>query len=220
MCLLLLSVLLYGEYPIFQGLYKLYLPMFYPLDTALAYQELDHMHNQNQLHQHHDAQILLQSQDLEKTQKVLGTVDDIKAQLQDENYSLSDSMKVDLLDRLNKKDEQLQKISTISADLDIQLKPEDNQLVRGEKTEISVIIKNEGETEVSKVEVDPIVPENWDVSGVEKMDSIEAGDTVTTTFDVEVSENADYFDPYEDFVVQADVSYHLMDSKVEHTISP
>lgn len=157
---------------------------------------------------------------LEKTQKVLGTVDDIKAQLQDENYSLSDSMKVDLLDRLNKKDEQLQKISTISADLDIQLKPEDNQLVRGEKTEISVIIKNEGETEVSKVEVDPIVPENWDVSGVEKMDSIEAGDTVTTTFDVEVSENADYFDPYEDFVVQADVSYHLMDSKVEHTISP
>lgn len=83
-----------------------------------------------------------------------------------------------------------------------------------------MIIKNEGETEVSKVEVDPIVPENWDVSGVEKMDSIEAGDTVTTTFDVEVSENADYFDPYEDFVVQADVSYHLMDSKVEHTISP
>src|SRR5699024_12616012 len=129
-------------------------------------------------------------------------------------------MKLYLLDRLNKKQDQLHKSSTISADIEIQSQPEDNQIVRGEKTEIAVSIKNEVETEVSKVEVDPIVPENWDVSGVEKMDSIEAGDTVTTTFDVEVSENADYFDPYEDFVVQADVSYHLMDSKVEHTISP
>lgn len=160
------------------------------------------------------------SEILEKIQKVLGNTKELTNNLKDEQYELSNSKKTDLLERLKVKSEQLQDASVEATDLDLKLKPENKELVREEKTKMSLVVKNNGDTTVPKIKINPIVPEGWDVSNVQNVDPVEPGETSTTTFDVIVGKNADYYHPYDDPIFKADISYNLMGAKIKQTITP
>src|SRR5699024_701386 len=156
---------------------------------------------------------------LEKTQEVLKTSNKLNEELEEDMFSISDSKRDDLLLRLKNKNKELQNVSIESADLDITLELENNQVVKGESTEGTLIIENNGETEIPDIEIDPIVPEDWETTEANNIESIKPGDTSTVTFDIKVPEDADYFSPYEDPDVQANFSFHLMGARVEQTIS-
>lgn len=156
---------------------------------------------------------------LEKTQEVLKTSNKLNEELEEDMFSISDSKRDDLLLRLKNKNKELQNVSIESADLDITLELENNQVVKGESTEGTLIIENNGETEIPDIEIDPIVPEDWETTEANNIESIKPGDTSTVTFDIKVPEDADYFSPYEDPDVQANFSFNLMGARVEQTIS-
>ncbi|MFC3039844.1 NEW3 domain-containing protein [Virgibacillus xinjiangensis] len=143
--------------------------------------------------------ILPLSQQAQKTVKKLAD----KA----EKAKLGEALENDLLHKLELKEEQLQEVSFISSSLTVETSIDSHVLTQGEETEVTMTVTNEGTTKIKHVEASLVTPESWQHEGVQSLKHLKPGETAAVSFSVTVPEDAAYYHPYEEAVVQAKVAF-------------
>lgn len=157
---------------------------------------------------------------LHEAQQTLRKVRNLIDQLEKDASGLSQEDKVDLTYRLQVKEEQLQQVSLQSSGVTFTLVPEHGQLTRGATTEVTLTVTNNGFETLSEITVEPVIPDGWEVVNSQPIRDVQPGETITTTFTINVTQSAALFLPYEQPDLQAKISYQLLEVPLEQTISP
>lgn len=139
-----------------------------------------------------------------------------------QNSKLSDALKQDLLHRLQVKEGQLNKASAEALSLVIKVRPETNELVAGQKTNMSVTVYNGGQSPVNEVDVKLNLPKGWQAKakGETSFKTVGYNQTSTATYEVTVPANAELFQPYAASLVSADVTYTFANSAATSRVAP
>ncbi|MEH7247616.1 NEW3 domain-containing protein [Neobacillus niacini] len=142
---------------------------------------------------------------LPKSQKALGTVQKLIASTNSAN--LDAGVKNDLLHKLELKAEQLQQVSFVSSNLAVDVEIGSYVLTQGEQTKVDVTISNEGTQKIQHIEAALLTPDNWKHEGVTQVKHLKPGESKTVTFNVTVPSSAEYYQPYGDAVIKAQLTF-------------
>lgn len=142
---------------------------------------------------------------LPKSQQTLGAVQKLIASTESSN--LEQNTKNDLLHKLELKEEQLQKVSMLSSSLAVDIEIGSYVLTQAEQTQVDIKITNEGKQKIHHIEASLKTPDKWKQEGVTKVNHLNPGESKTIIFNVTVPSDAEYFQPYDEAVLQAQVSF-------------
>ena len=148
---------------------------------------------------------------------------DVQTALSDVKASkLEEETKEDLLHRLHVKEEQLHKASMEAASVVVRVKPADSELIAGQKTQVTVTVFNGGSEKLSNIQLGLNIPEGWVVkpSGATGFEQLSRNETVSSTFEVTVPENAAEFKPYDPAVFSANVDYEAFKTGTKLNVAP
>ncbi|GAA0343277.1 PIG-L family deacetylase [Bacillus carboniphilus] len=145
------------------------------------------------------------SEILPEVQDSLKAVERVKAMV--DKAPLSEGVKVDLFHKLELKAVQLKEASFVASSLDVNTSLDSNVLTSGEKSTVTMTITNNGEKSIHHVAASLVLPDNWENSDVKKVTKLQPGDSKTVTFEVQVPEDSESFDPYGQPVIQSKISY-------------
>ncbi|RTR27828.1 hypothetical protein EKG37_18220 [Robertmurraya yapensis] len=142
---------------------------------------------------------------LPKSQKALGDVQKLISSTK--SAKLDAATKNDLLHKLELKKEQLQQVSYVSSSLAVDITIGSYVLTQGEQTQVDVTISNEGKQKIQHIEASLLTPENWKHEGVTQVKHLKPGESKTVTFAVTVPSDAEYFQPYDESVLKAQLTF-------------
>ncbi|PAE44318.1 NEW3 domain-containing protein [Bacillus sp. 7884-1] len=142
---------------------------------------------------------------LPESQKALGAVQKLIASTN--SAKLDASVKNDLLHKLELKAEQLQQVSFVSSSLAVDMEISSYVLTQGEKTQVAVKVTNEGKEKIQHIEAALLTPDNWKHEGVNQVKHLKPGESKTVTFNVTVPSDAEYYQPYGDAVIKAQLTF-------------
>lgn len=157
---------------------------------------------------------------LEETHHTLPKVRNLIQEIERDSGGLTPEEAIDLAYRLQVKEEQLQQVSLQSSGVEFTLQPGHGQLTRGASTEVTLNVTNNGSKTLSEVAFEMVVPDGWDVENVQPIGSVKPGETHSTTFTMSIRQSAEFFEPYEQPDVLANIRYKLMNVQLEQSISP
>src|SRR5699024_2415369 len=135
-----------------------------------------------------------------------------------ENTNLDADLKHDLIHKLEIKEEQLNEVSLVSSSLDIETTLNSPVLTQGEQTTATVKVENTGSLTVKHIELALAAPNSWDVDGSKDISKLEPGETETLEFNLTVPEEATLYHPYDEPVVQTNVSLKERGATYENTL--
>ncbi|SDN46281.1 NEW3 domain-containing protein [Bacillus sp. OK048] len=142
---------------------------------------------------------------LPKSQKALGDVQ--KLITSTKSAKLDAGIKNDLLHKLELKVEQLQQVSFVASDLAVDMEIGSYVLTQGEQTQVKVKISNEGKQKIQHIEAALLTSENWKHEGETQVKHLKPGESKTVTFNVTVPSDAEYYQPYGDAVIKAQLTF-------------
>ncbi|CAH0251168.1 Mycothiol S-conjugate amidase [Peribacillus sp. Bi96] len=146
-----------------------------------------------------------------KSQTALSHVRKMTAQIK--KAKLSSSIKNDLLHKLSLKEEQLQNVSYVSSGLDVQAEAASNILTKGQNTNVTVTVKNNGKQTLKKVAATLNVPKGWQTKTKSKDVNLAPNKSATFTYKVEVPEDASYYHAYDESTITTSISYKYGSTK-------
>ncbi|WP_243355508.1 NEW3 domain-containing protein [Bacillus litorisediminis] len=120
---------------------------------------------------------------------------------------LNEDIKVDLLHKLEIKAEQLKEASFVASSLEVKTTIDSYVLTSGEKSKVTMTITNNGEKDIHEVQASLVLPEGWKNSGTETISKLKSGGSETIVFDIQVPDEADYFDPYGEPTIQSKIAF-------------
>lgn len=135
-----------------------------------------------------------------------------------EASDMEDELKNDLLNNLQTKENQLNQVSLVASNLAIDMEMDSNVLSPGEDATVSVTVQNDGDNAVENIDLALLAANDLEVNGPESIDSIEADDSVDTEFNISVPESADYYHPYDEDLLQLELSMQTQDVISTNTI--
>ncbi|MGG4166098.1 NEW3 domain-containing protein [Rossellomorea vietnamensis] len=150
----------------------------------------------------------------DKTQKALKEVE--KLENKTAKAKLDDQMKKDLLHKISLKKEQLNAVSFVASELNVDATSESNILTKGQDVEVTVELVNEGEKKLKKAKVELLTPKGWKVAKNGKSADLKPGEERKMTFTVRVPEDADYYHAYKEPAIQTKVSFESAGAKSTH----
>lgn len=142
---------------------------------------------------------------LPESQKALGAVQKLIASTK--SAKLEAGVKNDLLHKLQLKEEQLQQVSFVSSSLAVDTEIGSYVLTQGEKTQVTVKITNEGKEKIQHIEAALLTPDHWKHEGATNVKHLKPGESKTVTFNVTVPSDAEYYQPYGDAVIKAQLTF-------------
>lgn len=144
---------------------------------------------------------------LPQSQKVLKDVTQLVEKV--EKGDIEASLKNDLLHKLDIKKEQLQEVSFVAAGLDVETKMDSGVLTQGETAAIIMEITNNGQQAIQHIDAALMTPDKWAVESDSdtRIKKLEPGKSEEVTFNVQVPEDAPYFQPYDESTVQASLTF-------------
>ncbi|MEF7562334.1 NEW3 domain-containing protein [Bacillus infantis] len=148
-----------------------------------------------------------------KTQKALKAVRSLEKKTG--KAKLDSSLKADLLHKLQVKEEQLQELSFEASGLEADISADSSLLVKGQKFNVKVILRNKGAASLEKASVVLNLPKGWKSEGSGKAASLAPGASATFNFKGEVPKDADYYHAYQEDSITASISYKSKGSAVE-----
>ncbi len=148
-----------------------------------------------------------------KTQKALKAVRSLEKKTG--KAKLDSSLKADLLHKLQVKEEQLQELSFEASGLEADISADSSLLVKGQKFNVKVTLRNKGAAALEKASVMLNLPEGWKSEGSGKAASLAPGAAATFNFKAEVPKDADYYHAYQEDSITASISYKSKGSAVE-----
>lgn len=122
------------------------------------------------------------------------------------NSKLDQAVQNELQHKLELKKEQLNEVSLVASGLEVETTMATNVLTQGEQTTVTMTLENNGKDVVKHVEAELVAPEAWDVGEAASIKKIQPGETETVEFNVDVPEDADFYHPYDEPVLQTEVS--------------
>ncbi len=150
-----------------------------------------------------------------KTQKALKAVRLL--QMKTEKAALDESLKTDLLHKLSLKEEQLQQASFVSSSLEVTAAAAENALTKGAETTVTVSLKNNGSHELEHAKVALTAPDGWTVASADQAGTLEPGESAEVTYQVKVPEDAEFYHPYDEPALKAEVGFVNGGSKTVKT---
>jgi len=126
---------------------------------------------------------------------------------------LSLEFKNDLLHKLSVKEEQLQTASFTASQLDVSASSEFNVLTKGQTTNVTVTLKNNGKEKLHNVSADLIVPDGWNITSKNNTSNLAPGESRQISFQVVVPEDAEYYHAYKTPAIQAKITYESTGTK-------
>ncbi|PTX64623.1 alpha-galactosidase-like protein [Melghirimyces profundicolus] len=153
----------------------------------------------------------------EKVQTALKMTRHIKDAV--EKSRLDKKQKEDLAFRLQVKEKQLQAASAVASNITVRMSVEDPVLTRGDDTQVTIDIQNGGTSDLTDLNLQPVVPDGWTASTDPSFGSIASGEQKTVTMNLSAPDDASYFDPYQPSVIRAKLRYRLQGTKVNRTLS-
>ncbi|MEY9865227.1 LmbE family N-acetylglucosaminyl deacetylase/uncharacterized cupredoxin-like copper-binding protein [Peribacillus sp. B2I2] len=145
------------------------------------------------------------------SQTALANVRSITAQIK--KAKLSPAMKNDLLHKLSLKEEQLQNVSYVSSGLDVQAKAASMILTKGQNTNVTITVRNNGKQTLKKVAAALNVPKGWKAKTKAKEVNLAPNKSTTITYQVEVPEDAAYYHAYDESTITTSISYKYGSTK-------
>ncbi|WP_340372734.1 NEW3 domain-containing protein [Peribacillus sp. FSL E2-0218] len=146
-----------------------------------------------------------------KSQTALTHLRNIRAQVK--KAKLSTALKNDLLHKLSLKEEQLQAVSYVSSGLDVQATADSRILTRGQKTKVTITLKNNGKQTLKKVTAAVNVPKGWRAKTTSKSGSLAPNKAAKITYQVKVPEDASYYQAYDGPTITANITYEYGSTK-------
>ncbi|WP_370642443.1 FIMAH domain-containing protein [Virgibacillus salidurans] len=123
------------------------------------------------------------------------------------NTDMDESTKNDLVHKLELKKEQLQQVSFVSSSLNVETTIDSEVLTQGEETQVTMEVTNEGNQKIKNVEASLVTSENWEHEESQNLKHLNPDQSKTVVFNVTVPEDETYYQPYEDSVLQTQVSF-------------
>jgi hypothetical protein len=148
-----------------------------------------------------------------KTQKALKKVRSLEKKT--DKAKLDSSLKADLLHKLEVKEEQLQALSFEASGLEADISADSSILVKGQKFNVKVTLRNKGTAALEKASAVVKLPEGWKSAGGGKAVSLAPGAAASFSFKAEVPKDAEYYHAYEEDGITALISYKSKGSDVE-----
>ncbi|NHM33875.1 NEW3 domain-containing protein [Neobacillus terrae] len=134
------------------------------------------------------------------------------------SQKLDAALKRDLVHKLNLKVEQLQNASFVASGLDVKASSASTILTKGQTTTVTVTVKNNGKQELQDFGVDLKVPEGYKVVASDNEPILSPGETAKLTYQVTIPEDAEFYHPYKEPVIQSQVHYNFDGATVGHTV--
>src|SRR5699024_9309383 len=123
-----------------------------------------------------------------------------------ENSNLDANLKHDLMHKLEIKEDQLNEVSLVTSNLDIETTLNSPVLTQGEQTTATIKVENTGSLTVKHIELALAAPNSWEVDGSKDINKLAPGETETLEFNLTVPGDAKLYHPYDEPVVQTNVS--------------
>ncbi|MFC0299255.1 PIG-L family deacetylase [Virgibacillus soli] len=119
---------------------------------------------------------------------------------------LDPDLKHDLLHKLEIKEEQLNEVSLVASGLDVETTLNSPVLTQGEQTTATVKVENKGAFTVKHIDLAIAAPSTWEVDKDKHIKKILPGETITFEFNVIVPEEEKFYHPYEEPILQTNLS--------------
>ncbi|WP_092050351.1 NEW3 domain-containing protein [Bhargavaea ginsengi] len=142
---------------------------------------------------------------LPESQKALRDVRKLSGKVA--SSKLDQATKNDLLHKLNLKEEQLVEVSRVASELTVDITIDSYVLTQGEQAKVEVTVTNEGNRKLHHVEAELLTPEDWEHEKAVKIKHLKPGESKAAGFTVTVPEDAEYFEPYAEAAIQAQISF-------------
>lgn len=126
---------------------------------------------------------------------------------------LDSAVKSDLLHKLSLKEEQLQAVSLEASELEASATADTNILTKGQKTTVTVNLKNNGAQKLKNATAELSVPKDWKASRVDKPTDLSPGESAKITYLVQVAKDAGYFHAYDKPAIQAHINFEANGTK-------
>src|SRR5699024_3982478 len=123
-----------------------------------------------------------------------------------ENSNLDANLKHDLMHKLEIKEDQLNEVSLVTSNLDIETTLNSPVLTQGEQTTATIKVENTGSLTVKHIELALAAPNSWEVDSSKDINKLAPGETETLEFNLTVPGGAKLYHPYDEPVVQTNVS--------------
>ncbi|WP_408007915.1 NEW3 domain-containing protein [Pseudalkalibacillus sp. A8] len=136
------------------------------------------------------------------------------------HFNFKNVDKKDLLHKLNVKEEQLENASKAASQLDVSTSVEAPNLTQGESSSVKITLKNNGDEKLKNVKAQLKVPEEWEADGRMEVENLGPGEEKDLEVTVQVPEDAEYYQPYEDSVLSSEVSYKVGNQSVQLQYEP
>ncbi|UOQ94590.1 NEW3 domain-containing protein [Halobacillus shinanisalinarum] len=153
------------------------------------------------------------SQALKKAHIALKEARKLQSEIQEAN--LETNIKEDILFRLDVKEKQLLEVSKVASSLAVETVVEDVTLVQDGQTTVTIVVENNGKHPLKDVQGALSLPKGWTVNHTPKPFRLKAGEKKTIEYLVQVPENAEYFEPYDEPKMNSKLSYSVGPTKVE-----
>ncbi|MBD1383417.1 NEW3 domain-containing protein [Metabacillus arenae] len=150
-----------------------------------------------------------------KTQSALKDVRKLIRKI--EKTKLDKQLKSDLLHKLSIKEDQLEAASFISSNLEAEARAAANILTKGQKTSVTVTLKNNGEQKLKDIDISLSIPKGWKASTKDHVKSLSPGETGKLSYKVEVPKNAENYHAYDEPVIQANIKFENRGTTVQQT---
>ncbi|GAK12695.1 hypothetical protein JCM19039_2488 [Geomicrobium sp. JCM 19039] len=129
------------------------------------------------------------------------------------------NMDTDLLERLDVKEAQLQRVIDESGEVEVTVTSSAYEVTRDGQVEVTIDIDNENPRPLVQLNADLHLPDGWQVTDQDVPRSVRANQKVEATFTVAIDEDAEFFDAYGEPAIIGDLSYRLRGNVVEHQVS-
>ncbi|MFF2447849.1 NEW3 domain-containing protein [Neobacillus sp. NPDC058068] len=127
---------------------------------------------------------------------------------------LSPALKNDLLHKLSLKEEQLQTASFAASQLDVSASSEFNILTKGQTTNVTVTLKNNGKQKLHNVSADLFVPAGWKITSKNNASNLAPGESRQLSYHVAVPVDAEYYHAYKTPAIQANITYESTGTEI------
>ncbi|WP_026089138.1 MULTISPECIES: PIG-L family deacetylase [Bacillus] len=126
---------------------------------------------------------------------------------------LSNEVKNELLHKLSLKEEQLQNASFVSSNLDVQAKSSSNILTKGQKTNVTITLKNNGTHTLKNVSVKLDMEKGWKAKTKTKSVYLAPKKSTIITYQVDVPKEANDYHAYNKSAISANISFEYGHTK-------
>src|SRR5699024_10848077 len=136
-----------------------------------------------------------------------------------ESSDLDADLKRDLLHKLEIKEEQLNEVSLVASGLEVETTLNSPVLTQGEQTTATVKVENTSSLAVEQIELALSAPDAWEVDGNKEIESIQPGETKTFEFAIAVPNDAAFYHPYDEAILQTKLSINVQDIVSENILN-